>query len=136
MPPRPDKLKVGNGLEDGVQQGPLIDDKAVDKVEEHIADAGPKGGKVVAGGKRHALGGSFFEPTSSPARRPRWRFTTEEIFGPLSPVFRFKDEAEAVRLANDTEFGLACYFYTRDLGRAFRVIGGARIRAWSASTRA
>jgi len=114
-------LKVGNGLDAGVQQGPLIDDKAVTKVEEHIQDAIAKGAKVIAGGHRHTLGGSFFEPTVLTDVTPSMAVAREETFGPLSPLFRFKDEAEAVRLANDTEFGLACYFYTRDLGRAFRV---------------
>jgi len=120
------KLKVGPGLEDGVQQGPLIDEKAVEKVEELIADAKAKGGKIVAGGKRHALGGSFFEPTVISEAKPEMRFMKEEIFGPVAPVFRFKEEAEAVRMANDTEFGLASYVYTRDLGRTVRVMEGLK----------
>src|SRR5690606_11299982 len=120
------KLKVGSGLEDGTQQGPLIDEKAVEKVEELIADATSKGGRVVTGGKRHALGGTFFEPTVIADASPKMRFMQEEIFGPISPVFRFKDEQEAVAMANDTVFGLACYFYTSDLGRAFRVMEGLR----------
>ena len=119
-------LKVGPGTEDGVQQGPLIDEKAVEKVEELIADATDKGGKVVAGGKRHALGGSFFEPTVIAEAKPSMRFMKEEIFGPVAPVFRFETEQQAVDLANDTEFGLACYFYTSDLGRAFRVMEGLK----------
>ncbi len=117
-----DKLKVGPGLEDGVQQGPLIDEKAVEKVEELIEDATSKGGKVVAGGKRHALGGSFFQPTVISEATTEMRFMKEEIFGPVAPVFRFKTEEEVVRMANDTEFGLASYFYTRDLGRTVRVM--------------
>ena len=116
------KLKVGPGLEDGVQQGPLIDAKAVEKVEEFVQDAKAKGGKVVAGGKRHALGGSFYEPTVIAEATEEMLFTKEEIFGPVAPVYRFKDEAEAIRMANDTEFGLASYFYTRDLGRTVRVM--------------
>jgi succinate-semialdehyde dehydrogenase/glutarate-semialdehyde dehydrogenase len=120
------KLKIGNGLEDGVQQGPLIDAKAVEKVEELIADAAAKGGKVVTGGKRHSLGGSFFEPTVISGAKPQMRFMKEEIFGPVAPVFRFETEQEAVALANDTEYGLACYFYTGDLGRAFRVMEGLK----------
>jgi succinate-semialdehyde dehydrogenase/glutarate-semialdehyde dehydrogenase len=120
------KLKVGAGLEDGTQQGPLIDEKAVEKVEEFVADAKAKGGKVVTGGKRHALGGSFFEPTVISEATPDMMFMKEEIFGPLAPVFRFETEEEAVKLANDTEFGLACYFYTGDLGRAFRVMEGLK----------
>jgi len=120
------KLKVGSGLDDGVEQGPLIDVGAVEKVEELIADATGKGGKVATGGKRHALGGSFFEPTVITEASPKMRFMEEEIFGPVAPVFRFKDEAEGVRLANDTSFGLACYFYTSDLGRAFRVMEGLK----------
>jgi succinate-semialdehyde dehydrogenase/glutarate-semialdehyde dehydrogenase len=114
-------LKVGNGLEAGVQQGPLIDDKAVAKVEEHIEDAVKKGAKVVAGGKRHKLGGTFFEPTVLTGVKPDMVVARDETFGPLSPVFRFDTEEEAVAMANDTEFGLASYFYTRVLGRAFRV---------------
>lgn len=114
-------LKVGNGLEPGIQQGPLIDMKAVAKVEEHIADATAKGAKIVAGGKRHALGGSFFEPTVLTGVTPSMMVARDETFGPLSPVFKFETEEEAVAMANDTEFGLASYFYTRDLGRAFRV---------------
>ncbi len=116
------KLKVGSGLEDGTQQGPLIDGKAVEKVEEFVADAKAKGGRIVTGGKRHALGGSFFEPTVVADAKPDMMFMKEEIFGPLAPVFKFKTEEEAVKLANDTEFGLACYFYTADLARAFRVM--------------
>ena len=119
-------LKVGNGLEEGVQQGPLIDDKAVAKVEEHIADAVGKGGKVVAGGRRHKLGGTFFEPTVITGVTPAMAVARDETFGPLSPVFRFDTEEEAVEMANDTEFGLASYFYTRDLGRAFRVAEGLK----------
>ncbi|MFT4132082.1 NAD-dependent succinate-semialdehyde dehydrogenase [Labrys sp. (in: a-proteobacteria)] len=114
-------LKVGNGLETGVQQGPLIDEKAVEKVEEHISDAVAKGGKVVAGGKRHALGHTFFEPTVVTGVTPDMMVARDETFGPLAPVFKFETEEEAVRMANDTEFGLASYFYTKDLGRAFRV---------------
>jgi succinate-semialdehyde dehydrogenase/glutarate-semialdehyde dehydrogenase len=121
-----DRLKVGPGHEDGVQQGPLIDDKAVEKVEEFIADATAKGGKVVAGGKRHELGGSFFQPTVISGATPAMKFMKEEIFGPVAPVFKFESEDEAVALANDTEFGLACYFYTGDLGRAFRVMEGLK----------
>jgi succinate-semialdehyde dehydrogenase/glutarate-semialdehyde dehydrogenase len=119
-------LTVGSGLEDGVQQGPLIDEKAVEKVEELIADATAKGGKIVAGGKRHALGGSFFQPTVIANATPKMRFMKEEIFGPVAPVFKFETEDEAIALANDTEFGLACYFYTGDLGRAFRVMEGLK----------
>jgi succinate-semialdehyde dehydrogenase/glutarate-semialdehyde dehydrogenase len=119
-------LKVGPGLEEGTQQGPLIDDKAVEKVEEFIADAVGKGGKVVTGGRRHALGGSFFEPTVIAGAKPEMRFMKEEIFGPVAPVFRFKTEEEAIALANDTEFGLASYFYTSDLGRTMRVMEGLK----------
>ncbi|WP_299939261.1 NAD-dependent succinate-semialdehyde dehydrogenase [uncultured Nitratireductor sp.] len=121
-----DRLKVGSGLEEGTQQGPLIDEKAVEKVEELIADATGKGGKVTAGGARHALGGSFFQPTVISNASSDMRFMQEEIFGPVAPVFRFETEEEAIKLANDTVFGLACYFYTGDLGRAFRVMEGLK----------
>ncbi|WP_295813112.1 NAD-dependent succinate-semialdehyde dehydrogenase [uncultured Nitratireductor sp.] len=121
-----EKLKVGSGLEEGTQQGPLIDEKAVEKVEELISDATEKGGKVTAGGARHALGGSFFQPTVISNATPDMRFMQEEIFGPVAPVFRFDTEEEAVKLANDTAFGLACYFYTGELGRAFRVMEGLK----------
>jgi len=120
------KLKVGNGLEDGVQQGPLIDMRAVETVESFIADAVGKGGKVVTGGKRHKLGGSFFEPTVIAGAKPGMRFTQEEIFGPVAPVYRFEKEDEGIALANDTLYGLASYFYTQDLGRAFRVMEGLK----------
>jgi len=117
-------LKVGNGLEPGTTQGPLIDAHAVAKVEEHIADAVAKGARVVAGGKRHALGGSFFEPTILTGVTPAMAVAREETFGPLAPLFRFETEQQAIAMANDTEFGLAAYAYTRDLGRAFRVMEG------------
>ena len=115
------KLNIGNGLEQGITTGPLIDAKAVAKVEEHIADAVGKGAKVVAGGKPHALGGTFFEPTILVDVPKDAAVAKEETFGPLAPLFRFKDEAEVIAMANDTEFGLASYFYARDLGRVFRV---------------
>ena len=118
------KLKVGNGLEGDVQQGPLIDMKAVEKVELHIADATSKGAKVVAGGARHELGRSFFQPTLLSNVTTEMIITREETFGPVAPLFRFKDEAEAIKMANDTEFGLASYFYARDIGRIWRVAEG------------
>ena len=114
-------LRVGDGLQGATEQGPLIDATAVAKVEEHIADALAKGGKVVLGGKRHALGGTFFEPTIITGVKPNMLVAREETFGPVAPVFSFEDEKEAIRMANDTEFGLASYFFTRDLARAFRV---------------
>jgi succinate-semialdehyde dehydrogenase / glutarate-semialdehyde dehydrogenase len=119
-------LKVGNGLEDGIQQGPLIDDKAAKSAEEFVADAVAKGAKILTGGKRHALGGSFFEPTVIADATGEMRFAKEEIFGPVSPVFKFKHEAEAICMANDTDFGLASYFYTSDLGQTIRVMEGLK----------
>ncbi|WP_058049348.1 NADP-dependent succinate-semialdehyde dehydrogenase [Janthinobacterium sp. Ant5-2-1] len=118
------KLKVGNGIEAGVTQGPLIDAKAVAKVEEHVADALGKGGRLLAGGKRHALGNGFFEPTIIADVTNDMRVATEETFGPLAPLFRFKTDDEVIALANDTEFGLAAYFYSRDIGRIWRVAEG------------
>ncbi len=115
------KLRVGPGDEAGVVIGPLIDGNAVAKVQAHLADALEKGAKVLQGGKAHTLGGHFFEPTVITDVTPDMRVAREETFGPLAPLFRFSDEAEVVRQANDTEFGLAGYFYTRDLGRTFRV---------------
>ncbi|MEX5685559.1 MULTISPECIES: NADP-dependent succinate-semialdehyde dehydrogenase [Pseudomonas] len=115
------KLNIGNGLENGVTTGPLIDAKAMAKVQEHIADAVSKGARVVAGGKPHALGGTFFEPTVLVDVPRNAAVAKEETFGPLAPLFRFKDEADVIAMANDTEFGLASYFYARDLSRVFRV---------------
>jgi len=114
-------LKVGNGMDDGVRIGPLIDDKAVAKVEEHIADALGKGARLLQGGQRHALGHSFFQPTVLADVGPGMLVAREETFGPLAPLFRFETEDDVVAMANDTEFGLASYFYARDLGRVWRV---------------
>ncbi|WP_321491914.1 NAD-dependent succinate-semialdehyde dehydrogenase [uncultured Desulfobacter sp.] len=114
-------LKVGNGLDDGVVQGPLIDMNAVKSVERHISDALDKGAKVLAGGKRHALGGTFFAPTVLADATGDMLVAKEEIFGPFAPIFKFETEAEVIRKANDTEFGLAAYFFTRDLARSWRV---------------
>ncbi len=114
-------LKVGNGLEDGVTQGPLIDGAGLAKVEELLADAVAQGARILCGGKRHARGGTFFEPTVVAGATPAMRLAREEIFGPVAPIYRFKDEAEAIRMANDTEFGLAAYFFSRDIARAWRV---------------
>ena len=114
-------LKVGNGLEAGVTQGPLINAEAIAKVESHIADAVQKGARLMLGGKRHALGGTFFEPTVLADLTAAMRIAREETFGPVAPVFRFADEDEVIALANDSPFGLASYFYARDLGRVFRV---------------
>ncbi|MEZ0603427.1 NADP-dependent succinate-semialdehyde dehydrogenase [Paraburkholderia sp. IW21] len=116
-----EQLKVGRGTEDGVTQGPLINEAAVLKVESHIEDALAKGARIVTGGKRHALGHGFFEPTVLADVTPAMKLSRDETFGPLAPLFRFSSDEEVVRLANDTEFGLASYFYSRDIGRVWRV---------------
>jgi succinate-semialdehyde dehydrogenase / glutarate-semialdehyde dehydrogenase len=115
------KLRVGDGLKGVTDQGPLIDAKAIAKIEEHVADAVAKGARVALGGKRHALGGTFFEPTILTDVTPNMLVAREETFGPVAPLFKFKSEADAIAMANDTEFGLAAYFYTRDLARSWRV---------------
>lgn len=115
------KLKVGPGTEEGVMQGPLITEAAVAKVEAHVRDAMARGAKLLTGGKRHALGGNFFQPTVLIDVTPDMRIAQEETFGPVASLFRFRDEDEAVALANDTPFGLAAYFYTRNLSRSWRV---------------
>lgn len=116
------RLRIGDGLAGETDQGPLIDAKALAKVEEHVADAVAKGARVLTGGKPHRLGGTFYEPTVLTGVTPRMQVAREETFGPVAPLFRFRTEDEAVRMANDTEFGLAAYVYTRDLGRSFRVL--------------
>lgn len=116
-----EKLKVGNGMTPGVTQGPLIDGAAVQKIELHISDALAKGGHLLTGGKRHALGHSFFEPTVLANAHACMLVAREETFGPLAPLFRFKTDEEVIGMANDTEFGLASYFYSRDIGRIWRV---------------
>jgi len=115
------QLRVGDGLAGVTDQGPLIDAKAVSKVEEHIADALAKGASILLGGKRHAMGGTFFEPTILTDVTPKMLVAREETFGPVAPLFKFETEAQAVAMANDTEFGLAAYVYTRDLARSWRV---------------
>ncbi|AVS63052.1 NADP-dependent succinate-semialdehyde dehydrogenase I [Paracidovorax avenae] len=115
------RLKVGNGMDEGVEQGPLIDDAAVKKVQEHLQDAVAKGARILTGGKPHALGGTFFEPTVLTGATPQMQLSREETFGPVAPLFRFESDEEAVRLANDTEFGLASYFYSQDIQRVWRV---------------
>ena len=114
-------LKVSDGMAPDAQQGPLIDMAAVEKMEEHISDAVGNGARVVVGGGRHDLGGTFFQPTVLADVVPTMKVAKEETFGPLAPLFRFKDEAQAIQMANDTEFGLASYFYSRDIGRIWRV---------------
>ncbi|HTN64617.1 MAG TPA: NAD-dependent succinate-semialdehyde dehydrogenase [Burkholderiaceae bacterium] len=115
------QIKVGNGFEAGVAQGPLIDEQAVAKVEQHVADAVARGAKIESGGKKHALGGRFYEPTVLSNVSAEMQIMREETFGPVAAVIKFKTEAEAVAAANDTEFGLASYFYSRDIGRVWRV---------------
>jgi succinate-semialdehyde dehydrogenase / glutarate-semialdehyde dehydrogenase len=115
------RLRVGDGLAGVTDQGPLIDAKALAKVEEHIADAVAKGANIRLGGKRHALGGTFFEPTILTDVTPKMLMAREETFGPVAPLFKFETEAQAIAMANDTEFGLAAYVYTRDLARSWRV---------------
>jgi succinate-semialdehyde dehydrogenase/glutarate-semialdehyde dehydrogenase len=114
-------LKVGDGAADGVMQGPLINMEAVEKVERLIQDATSKGAKIATGGKRHSLGHTFFEPTVLTDVNTQMAIAQEEIFGPVATLFRFQTEADAIRLANDTEYGLAAYFYARDIGRVWRV---------------
>ncbi len=117
-------LQVGDGSKDGITKGPLINTQALEKVERLIADAARKGAKIELGGHRHALGGTFFEPTVISAATPQMDLYREEIFGPVASLFRFKDDAEAIRMANDTQYGLAAYFYARDVKRIFRVAEG------------
>jgi succinate-semialdehyde dehydrogenase/glutarate-semialdehyde dehydrogenase len=116
-----ERMKLGNGLQEGVTQGPLINAAAVEKVEAHVADALARGATLITGGKRHALGGNFYEPTILGNVTRDADIFREETFGPVAPLFRFRTEEEAIEMANDTEFGLASYFYTRDVGRVFRV---------------
>jgi succinate-semialdehyde dehydrogenase/glutarate-semialdehyde dehydrogenase len=118
------KLKVGNGFESGVLQGPLIDQAAVEKVEEHIEDAVSHGARVLLGGKRHSLGQTFFEPTVLGNVTPKMKVAREETFGPVAPLFRFDTDEQAIEMANDTEFGLASYFYSRDVARIWRAAEG------------
>jgi succinate-semialdehyde dehydrogenase/glutarate-semialdehyde dehydrogenase len=115
------ELQVGNGMDEGVTQGPMINQGAIDKVKDHIADALSKGGTLICGGESHSMGGSFFSPTIISNVTTDMKVATEETFGPLAAIFKFKDEAQAIDMANDTEFGLAAYFYTRDIGRVWRV---------------
>jgi succinate-semialdehyde dehydrogenase/glutarate-semialdehyde dehydrogenase len=115
------QFKVGPGTEPGVSIGPLIEPAALDKVKEHIGDAVQKGAKILLGGQAHALGGLFFQPTILTEVTQQMRVAREETFGPVAPLFRFKDEAQVIAMANATEFGLAAYFFSRDVGRIFRV---------------
>ena len=121
------QMKVGPGTEPGVQIGPLIDEKALMKVEAHVRDALEKGARLLAGGRRHALGGLFYEPTVVGPCTPEMKITYEETFGPVAPLYRFESEEEAIALANDSPYGLAGYFYARDLGRVFRVAEGIEV---------
>jgi succinate-semialdehyde dehydrogenase/glutarate-semialdehyde dehydrogenase len=122
-----ERMQVGNGFEAGVTQGPLINREAVEKVEEHIADALAKGARVLIGGGRHALGGNFFQPTVLAGVTAEMRVASEETFGPMAPLFRFETEAEVLAMANDTEFGLASYLYSRDINRVWRVAEGLEV---------
>ncbi len=115
------EMKVGDGMDEGIDQGPLINEEAVEKVEEHISDAVSKGARVLTGGSRHELGGSFFQPTLMVDVSDQMLVASEETFGPLAPLFRFSTEEEAIQMANDTEFGLAAYFFSQNLGRVWRV---------------
>jgi succinate-semialdehyde dehydrogenase/glutarate-semialdehyde dehydrogenase len=115
------QLRVGDGLKGATDQGPLIDAKALAKVQQHVADAVAKGAQIAHGGKPHSLGGTFFQPTIVTGVTNEMLMAREETFGPVAPLFRFETEAEAIKMANDTEFGLASYFYTRDLARSWRV---------------
>ncbi len=115
------KMKVGDGLAGATEQGPMIDTGSLEKVEEHVEDAVSKGGRILTGGKRHALGGTFYEPTVIADANTDMLIASEETFGPVAPLFKFATEEEAISMANDTEFGLASYFYTRDIGRCWRV---------------
>jgi len=117
-------LKIGNGMAPGIEQGPLINMAAVEKVEELLGEATGKGAQVALGGKRHALGGTFFEPTIVRDVTTDMAFAREEIFGPVVTLFHFREDDEAIRMANDTEYGLAAYFYARAVGRIFRVMEG------------
>jgi succinate-semialdehyde dehydrogenase/glutarate-semialdehyde dehydrogenase len=117
-------LRVGDGFEPGTQQGPLIDMRAVEKTESHIEDALSKGARLLTGGRRHRLGGTFFQPTVLAETTAAMRIASEETFGPVAPLFRFDTETQAIQMANDTEFGLASYFYSRDMGRIWRVAEG------------
>ena len=114
-------FKVGPGTEPGVVIGPLIDQQGIAKVEQHVKDATAKGAKTITGGRRHSLGGLFFEPTVLTGVNESMQLAREETFGPVAPLFRFKSDEDAIRMANATEFGLAAYFFSRDVGRVFRV---------------
>jgi succinate-semialdehyde dehydrogenase/glutarate-semialdehyde dehydrogenase len=119
-----EEMRVGDGLKGETEQGPMIDMAAVEKVEEHIQDAVSKGAKVISGGSRHDLGGTFFQPTVLAEVNTDMKVTKEETFGPVAPLYRFETEEQALQMANDTEFGLAAYFYSRDIGRVWRVMEG------------
>lgn len=127
-------MKVGDGMQEGVSQGPLIDIHGVEKVESHIADAVSKGAAVATGGSRHDLGGTFFQPTVLTDVTTEMMVANDETFGPVAPLFRFESEQEAIAMANDTEFGLAAYFYTRDIGRLWRVMEGLEYGMVAANT--